>query len=147
MQLLVWILDQQRYGLPLGAVERVVRAVAATPLPGAPDIVNGLINVHGRVTPVVDMRRRLNLPRRETQSIDALILAHTSHRPVAFFVDRVSHVADYPEESLVAAHQVVPASDYISGIVKTAEGMLLIHDLDRFLSLDEEAALEQALQH
>jgi len=145
MQLLVWTLDQQQYALPLAAVDRVVRAVAVTALPGAPDIVSGMINVRGTITPVVDMRKRLNLPPREIHPSDAVVLAHTSRRPVAFFVDSVSRLADYPDAAVVAAHSVTPGSDYIAGIAKSADGMTLIHDLDRFLSLDEEAAIEHAL--
>jgi len=145
MQLLVWTLDQQHYALPLAAVDRVVRAVAVTALPGAPDIVSGMINVRGIVTPVVDMRKRLNLPPREIHPSDTVVLARTSRRPIAFFVDSVSRLADFPDAAVVAVQSVTPGNDYIGGIAKSADGMTLIHDLDRFLSLDEEAAIEHAL--
>jgi len=145
MQLLVWTLDQQQYALPLAAVDRVVRAVAVTALPGAPDIVSGMVNVRGTITPVVNMRKRLSLPPREIHPGDTLVLAHTSRRPVAFFVDVVSRLADYPDTAIVAAESVAPGSDYIAGIAKSIDGMTLIHDLERFLSLDEEAAIDQAL--
>lgn len=64
-QLVVFRLDAQRFALPLTAVERVVRAVAVTLLPDAPAIVLGAIDVHGRVLPVLNVRRRFNLPQRE----------------------------------------------------------------------------------
>jgi len=145
MQLLVWTLDRQHYALPLAAVDRVVRAVAVTALPGAPDIVSGMINVRGAIIPVINMRKRLNLPQRDIDPGDTVVLAHTSRRRLAFFVDFVSRLADYADEAVVAAERVTPDSIYIAGIVKSVDGMTLIHDLDRFLSLDEEAAIEHAL--
>ena len=59
----VWIEDQ-RYGLPLERVEQVLPMVWVTPLPEAPEIVIGVINVHGSVLPVLDIRKRFDLPTR-----------------------------------------------------------------------------------
>lgn len=59
-------LDGQRYALSLAQVERVIRAVEITPLPQAPEIITGVINVRGRVIPVVDIRKRFRLPVRES---------------------------------------------------------------------------------
>ena len=64
-QLVVFALDDQRYALHLSAVDRVVPMVRVTPLPKAPDIVIGVVNVQGRVIPVINMRRRFRLPERE----------------------------------------------------------------------------------
>ena len=57
-QIVVFALDEPRYALPLSAVERVVRAVEITPLPKAPEIVLGVINMQGQVVPAVDIRKR-----------------------------------------------------------------------------------------
>ena len=64
-QLVVFRLNGQRYALPLAAVERIVCAVEVTPLPGAPPVVLGVINVAGCVLPVFNIRRRFLLPERE----------------------------------------------------------------------------------
>lgn len=146
-QLVVWTLDDQRYALPLTRVERVVRAVEITALPSAPEIVCGILNVQGRVMPVVDIRRRFQLPERETALADHLIIARAARRTVAFFVDMVSGVVDISESDVVAADAVVPGLGCIAGVVKLNDGVILIHDLDRFLSLDEEDALDKALTH
>ncbi len=69
------MLDDIRYALPLTSVEQVVRAVEVTPLPDAPDIIMGVINVHGRVVPVVDIRRRFRLPARALSAGDQLVIA------------------------------------------------------------------------
>jgi len=65
LQLVVFDLEGQRYALPLGAVDRVLPMVAVSPLPKAPAIALGVINLHGQALPVLDIRRRFGLPTRE----------------------------------------------------------------------------------
>lgn len=144
--LVVFALDDQRYALRLSAVDRVARMVHVTPLPKAPDIVAGIINVQGRIIPIVNMRRRFGLPERPLPSLtDRLVIAHTARRPVALVADAVAGVLEYPEEEIVETEKAVPDSEYIEGIAKLKDGLILIHDLDGFLSLDEEGRLDQAL--
>ncbi|SRR5579885_43779 len=143
--LVVFILDGQRYALHLSAVERVIRAVEITRLPEAPDIVAGVINLRGRVIPVVDVRRRFHLPRRETTPADQFIIARTARRPVAAPVDAVDGVVEYDQGMRVPPGEIVPGIQYVDGVVKLRDGMVLIHDLDRFLSLEERRSLERAM--
>lgn len=145
MRLLTFTLDQQRCALPLSGVDSVVRAAQIRRLPNAPPIVSGVINVHGRIVPVINMRYRLNLPERRIEPADQFILAHTARRPVCLIVDAVTEVDEYPEHSLEAADSVLPNLEFIAGVMKLPEGLVLIHDLDRFLSLEEEMALDRAL--
>lgn len=145
--LFVFTLDGQRYALPLPAVDRVVRMVAITPLPNAPDIVLGVVNFQGRVIPVINMRRRFCLPEREIALTDQLVVAHTVRRPVALAADAVLDVIACPAQSLIAAEEVLPNIEYVEGVVKLADGLILIHDLDKFLSLEEENFLAQALEN
>lgn len=143
--LVVWSLDMQRYALPYPVVQRVVRAVEITPLPDAPAVVSGIVNVQGRVIPVVNVRLRLRLPPRDTALTDLLVLARSARREMAFFADTVSGLADYPEEDVVLSDVIVPGMGCIAGVMKFADGMILIQDLDRLLSLDEEDSLDTAL--
>lgn len=145
-QLVVFALDDQRYGLPLSAVERIVRVVEVTPLPQAPDIVLGVVNVQGRVIPVINLRRRFGLTERAMALSDQMVVARTARRPVALVVDAVQGVLDYPGQAVVAAQQMLPGLPHLEGVVKLADGLVLIQDLDRFLSLDEETALDCAME-
>ncbi|HUF80182.1 MAG TPA: chemotaxis protein CheW [Burkholderiales bacterium] len=144
-RVVVFTLGDRRYGLPLPAVERVVRMVDVTPLPQAPAIVLGVVNVRGRVIPVLNLRRRFRLPERGFALADQLIIARTARRAVALAVDAVGGVLEYSARQAVAARDIVPGVQYTEGVVKLADGMVLIHDLDRFLSLEEEAALDGAI--
>ena len=144
-QYVVFTLDEQRYALHLSAVERVVRAVETTPLPEAPEIVLGVVNMEGRVIPVVNMRRRFRLPEREINLSDQFIIAHTARRTVALVVDVVSGVIEYSEQEVTTAERIVPGMQYVEGVIKLEDGMILIHDLDQFLSIEEEETLSNAM--
>lgn len=145
MMLLVFTLANWRCAMELSSVERVYRAVAITPLPDAPDIVLGIVNVRGVVLPVVDLRRRFRLPEKNLMPDDRLIVVHSSGRLVALVVDDVIGVIECCEKDITLASAIVPGMEYVEGVARLKDGMILIHDLSRFLSLEEKAALEQAL--
>ena len=146
-QLVVFTLDNQRYALHLSAVERVVSAAAITPLPKAPDIILGVINVYGRIVPVADIRRRFGLPAREMSLRDQFVIAHTVRRPVILVVDRVEGIVAYSPADVIRADLILSTMRHIDGVLKLKDGMALIHDLDRFLSLEEERSLDEAMGH
>jgi purine-binding chemotaxis protein CheW len=143
--IVVFVLDEQRYALPLDVTERTVRMVAVTPLPQAPEVVLGVINVQGTVLPVLDMRARFRLPRRPPGPDDQLLIARTARRTVALAVDSVIAVIETQEERTVEPQAILPALEYVAGVVMLDDGMVFIHDLDSFLSLDEAEALEAAI--
>jgi purine-binding chemotaxis protein CheW len=143
--LIIFTLDDQRYGLSLHAAQRVVRMVAITPLPDAPDVILGVVNFHGQVIPVINVRGRFRLPKREIALTDQLLVAHTASRPVALVVDTVLDVIANPEQKLIATENILPKIAYVEGVVKLPDGLILIHDLDTFLSLEEERSLDHAL--
>jgi purine-binding chemotaxis protein CheW len=143
--LVVFSLDDQRYGLPLPAADRVLPMVAVSRLPGCPDVVLGAINLHGKVIPVLDVRRRLGLPAGEYGPAARLLVARTLRRTVALPVDAVSGVAEVAVEDVVPPDAVIPGIGHVAGIAALADGLLLIHDLDTFLSIEEERQLAEAL--
>ena len=143
--LVLFHLDEQRYALLLPVVEQVVRAVEITPLPKAPEIILGVINVHGQVIPVVDARKRFRLPEREVDLDDQIMIARTPKRLLALPVDSVEGVVGYSEEQVVVSEKIVPGIEYVEGVLKLSDGLILIHDLDKFLSLEEEKILNGAM--
>jgi len=143
--LVAFAIDGRSFALPLDRVERALRAVAVTPLPQAPAIVCGIVNIGGRIVPVINLRRRFGLVERELGLADQLLIAHSSSRLLAMVVDAVLGVVACEETDFVAVDSIVAGTSYLHGIVKSPDGMILIHDLDTFLSLDEARALDSAL--
>lgn len=145
-QLFVFSLEGHRYALHLEVVDKVVPAVHVTPLPKAPEIVTGIVNIHGEIVPVIDVRRRFALPPKPRLALsDRLVIARTRHRSVAVAADAVSGVLECPDEDVIAAGTLLPDSDYIEGVARLRDGLILIHDLETFLSLDEEETLSEAI--
>ncbi len=145
-KLAIFTLEEQRYALRLAVVERVVHAVAISPLPQAPEIVLGIINIQGMIIPIINVRRRFLLPEREIALTNRLIIARAARRSVGLVVDTVSDVMEYPEQNITETENILPGLEYVEGVMKLEDGMVYIHDLDLFLSLEEETSLAQAME-
>ena len=141
----VFSLDERRFALRLAAVERVFAAAEIASLPAAPRIVLGVINIRGRVVPVVDVRKRFGLPTREIALSDQFILGRTGSRSVALLVDAVMGVVGLSQDETTHAGAIVPGLEYVEGVARLSDGMVFIHDLGTFLSLEETIALDVAL--
>jgi purine-binding chemotaxis protein CheW len=143
--IVVFQLAQQRYGLALEQVERVLQAVAVTSLPDAPAVVLGVVNLRGSLVPVVDLRLRFGLARREVELSDHLLVAATRRRTLALLVEAVEGVVLADSDSLVPRAGLGISGELLSGVLKGPDGLTLIHDLETLLALDEEARLDAAL--
>lgn len=144
--LVAFSLDGRRYALPLTRVVRSLRVVAITALPGAPPAVLGIIDLGGSLTPIIDLRLKFGHPPREVRLSDHLVVARTARRPVALLVDDTLGVIEADGDTIEATDGLVSGVELVSGAVKGPDGLVLIHDLDRLLSLDEDAAIDRALR-
>ena len=143
---LTFFLDSQAYALPLEAVLRVARAVEITPLPQSPPFLLGIVNVQGQVVPVINLRRALSLPQRDIQLEDRILLVDTGRREIGIVVDAVDQVGGHQAESLVtAAGEIAPPLRSVQGVFVQEGNLVLVHDLDSLLSLQDEQALEATL--
>lgn len=145
LQLLAFRLDGQRHAVPLADVERVVGAVEVTPLPGAPPCVLGFIDAGGQVLPVFCLRRRFQLAPRDITPADQFLIMRAGRRMVALVIDEAQGLVECDSGEVERADGTIQGLPQVQGVLKLADGLLLIHDLARFLSLPEERALEQAL--
>lgn len=135
----------QRYGLDAADVREVLRAVTPTPLPRAPSVIEGIINLRGTIVPVLDIRRRFQLPLRPVEHTDHLIVAWAGERLVALRADRAVELVPIGPADVDQAEAVLPGVNYVAQVVRFPEGLVLIHDLRTFLSAAESAALAAAL--
>ncbi|WP_246014585.1 chemotaxis protein CheW [Geomonas oryzae] len=145
IQLLIFTLDDQRYALRLDHVKRVVRAAALTQLPKAPDVVMGILDLHGEIVPVINLRRRFKLPERPVASSDQFVIARTGRLTLALVVDGSEGVIEPPSADIVAADEIVAGDGFVAGVTRTADGLVLIHDLDALLFPHEEEQIAAAL--
>ncbi len=142
----VFTLDNQKFALHLGAVEKIAQAAEIIPLPKAPEIVMGVINVQGRVVPVVNIRRRFQLPEHDINVKDHFIVCRTNQINVAILVDAVLDIIECSEKDIIEKSNILTDIEYIEGVVKSADGMILIHDLNKFLSNKESNIINEVIK-
>jgi purine-binding chemotaxis protein CheW len=142
----LFTLNDQRIALHLSDVEKIARVSEITGMPNAPDIVMGVINVQGRIIPVVNLRKRFNLENRDIDLNDHFIIVRTTKRSMALRVDFVRDIVEIPKENIVENSSILPNVEYFEGVVKIQENIILIQDLEKFISLDEEKKLEKAIK-
>jgi purine-binding chemotaxis protein CheW len=145
VELLVFEVASHTYALVAADVLEIVRAVSIVPLPRAPQVVEGVVNVRGSVLPVLDIRKRFRLPPKRLAPSDHFILAHAGAYTVVLRADRVLDLRQVPAADIADAKQVLPHSEYVAGVVKLPGALVLLHDVRTFLSQGEAAALAEPL--
>jgi len=145
-QLVVFALDDQKFGLDLSRVERIVRALEITPLPEAPSEILGVINIEGEIVPVVNSRRRLSLPEREIELSDHFIVANGPEKSLALVADKVEPVLEVPEDLVVLSDPAVLGGSCVQGVAKMEEGMSVILDVEKILVSQEHEAAHISLE-
>lgn len=133
-----------RCGLPAAAVREVHRMVAVVPVPGAPAVVDGVVDVRGEIVPVLELRARLGLPRRVVTPDDQLVLVGAASRVLGVRVDAVADLV-LLSTAVVQAGDDLRWSPHLDGVVRTGDGLLLALDPVSFLLDDEAADLGRAL--
>lgn len=145
LEVLSFEIGGQRYALASSVVRELVRAIAVVPLPKAPGIVEGVIDVRGSLVPVLDVRARFRLPPKPLALTDHFVLAWAASRVVALRVDRALDLIRLDAGQVEDAKAVVPSAEYVAGVAKLPDGLVLIHDLETFLDEAERATLDAAL--
>jgi len=145
-KILVFTINENNYALPVQKVIRVIHIVESKGLPEAPDIISGLINVQGEIIPVIDVRKRLGLESREPRCEDKMVIADTGKRKVALHVDAVSDIIELNTGEIVESFESFNYAGHLLGMAKVTDDIILIYNLEKFLSLEEEKALEMAMK-
>jgi purine-binding chemotaxis protein CheW len=145
MRFLLFLIDDARYAVRADAVAEIVRAVAVNPLPNAPAVIEGLIDVRGELAPVFDLRRRFGSTSRPVDIADHFILVRATNRLAALHVDRVLDLADVPDADVSRVADYVSQADHVAGVATLPDGLALIHDVDAFLSAAEADSLDAAI--
>lgn len=142
MQILVFSFGGARHAVPLGLVERVTLAAALTDLPGAPPGVLGVLDLQGQVLPVFDLRTRLQYAARPLSPEDQFLVVRSPRRLIALVIDEALGVAECGEPQSLAVDTASP----FRGTVRLPDGLVLVHDLERFLGADDERTLDEAME-
>ncbi len=134
VQLLTFKLDDQEYALNIANVVQVVRMVALTRPPQAPDYIDGIFNLRGKVIPVINIRKRCGLRSKSPDLDTQLLIARAEGRTMAIAVDVVSEVLALPTERLEPPEQIGPEMKFLSAVGKVDDRLILILDPNTLLT-------------
>jgi purine-binding chemotaxis protein CheW len=136
-QLVVFQLGAELYGVEISRVHEIIRLQSVTRVPRAPAYVEGVINLRGKVIPVVDLRRRLGLPTAEHTRASRIVVVEIGDQVVGVIVDGVSEVLRVNGASIEPPSPVVAGleAEHINGIAKLTDRLVILLDLDRVLAL------------
>ncbi len=143
LQLVIFSLAKEEYGLPITKVQEINRLVPITKLPQAPSFMEGIINLRGRIIPVVDLRKRFQLPSADANEDTRIIIVEINGQTVGIIVDSVTEVVR------LAANNVEPPppafildAQYIYGVGKLDNRLVILLNIDKILTSQEEIALK-----
>jgi purine-binding chemotaxis protein CheW len=147
---LTFMLASETYGLEILRVAEIVGLMPVTRVPRLPRFVAGVINLRGRVIPVVDLRLAFGLPTAELGERTCIVIAQIVRegvmQTVGLIVDEVSEVLDMPVDAIEATPDFGTSVDtsFVKGVGRVADRVILLLDIDRALSGSQYAAVEQA---
>ena len=143
IQLVTFSIGEEEFGVNILQVQEIIRTMDITRVPRAPEFVEGVINLRGKVIPIVDMRSRFGLSHKEHDKYTRIIVIEIDMIIVGFVVDSVSEVLRIPANSVQPPPPVVAGleSDYIDGVGKLEDRLLILLDLDSLLDNEEKEAL------
>jgi len=145
IQLVTFSIGEEEFGVDILKVQEIIRTMEITKVPKAPPFVEGVINLRGNVIPIIDLRKRFGLDTREHDKHTRIIVIEIHNMIVGFVVDAVSEVLRIPANTVEPPPPVVSGleSEYISGVGKLEDRLLILLDLDRLLSGEEKSKLAQ----
>lgn len=141
---LIFRLGSEEYGLEILKVREIIQAQALTTVPRTPEHVRGVLNLRGRVIPVIDMHLRFGLEKSETHAQPVIVIVQIDDVEVGLIVDSVSEVLDVPganiEETPALGRHV--DTGFILGLAKTSGRVTMLLNVDKILTADDAAAAE-----
>ncbi len=145
-QLVVFDLDTEQYGLDIGAVREIIRLQEITAVPRAPEFVEGVINLRGKIIPVIDLRIKFELEQAERDEDFRIVVVDVNGNEIGMIVDAVTEVSRVPEMGIQPPSKVVAGQDseYLTGIANTGDRMIILLDIGKLISVEQVASTTAA---
>lgn len=144
IQLVSFLLGNEEYGVEVLKVREIIRMTSITKMPNTPDYVEGIINLRGKVIPIISMRRRFGLPESDHDGHTRIMVMDVAGGLTGFIVDGVSEVIRIHSEEIQPPPPMVSGSidqAFVTGVFNHADHLLIIMDVDRMFSPDERDSL------
>lgn len=139
LQLVAFRIGKELFGVGIESIREIVRFPEVTEVPDAPAFLEGVINLRGKIVPVVDLRKRLRLSGEGNTKSTRVLITEDGRNMIGLHVDEVSEVLRIQPDSIEEPPEMVSAIgvEYITGVAKVAERLIILLDLKKILSLEE----------
>ncbi|MBI1389522.1 MAG: chemotaxis protein CheW [bacterium] len=145
-QFVSFVLHGEEYGVPILCVQEIIRYETLTRVPQSPIFVDGVLNLRGQVIPVINLRRKFGLPEQEIDKATRIVVVEVGGRVMGIVVDEVSEVLQVNPEDVSPAPPMGTQlkTDFITGMAKMNESLVILLDIDKILSSEEKVLVEEA---
>jgi purine-binding chemotaxis protein CheW len=142
LQLVSFNLENEEYGMEILRVQEIIRMQGLTRVPNSPPFVDGVINLRGKVIPVIGLRKRFGLAARPNDKHTRIVVTEIGGAIVGFVVDSVSEVLRIPASTIEAAPRLGSVNqEFVAGVAKLEARLLILLDVERIMSEEENSAL------
>jgi purine-binding chemotaxis protein CheW len=138
-QIVVFGMGKELYGVGIDAIHEIIKVPEITAVPDAPPFLEGMINLRGKILPVIDLRKRLRLPESPRGRQTRVLITEDAGRLIGLVVDSVSEVLKYDPAAVEGTPDIITSIgvDYIAGMVKVQERLITLLDFAKILSVEE----------
>jgi len=147
MQLVSFKLSDETYGIEITKIREIILVGQITRVPETPHYIKGLINLRSSVIPVIDLRARFSLSENELTQDSRIMVLNVGRRTIGIVVDSVNEVLRVSQEQISPAPPTVASlgNQYMTGLVRLEEQLLILLDVDRLFSDKATAAMDEAV--
>lgn len=145
IQLVSFKVGNEEFGIDILKVQEINKMLHITKVPNAPDFVEGVVNLRGRIIPVIDLRKRLSMEKREHDNKTRIVVVDITGNIIGFIVDEVNEVLRIGKDIIENPPELVSRadSDFITSVAKLEDRIIILLDLDHLLKKDEQEMLEE----
>jgi purine-binding chemotaxis protein CheW len=139
LKVIIFQLDNEHYGVSLQQIRSIERVPETTSVPGTPNFIKGVINLRGIITPIIDLKERLNISGAENTDSTRVLIVQVGTSQVGLLVDAATEVLDIDSTKIEPASNIVTGANrgYLQGVAKLPDKLLILLDLENVLSLEE----------
>lgn len=139
LQLVTFVVGNEEFAIPILSVQEINRMMQITQVPQSPDFIEGVINLRGKIIPVMDLRKRFGLGQLDNTADCRIVVVEVSNRVIGFTVDRVNEVLRVNADIVDPPPPMVCGidSDYVQGVGKLDDRLLILLNLDRLFSEED----------
>ncbi|MDD3840416.1 MAG: chemotaxis protein CheW [Clostridia bacterium] len=142
-QFIIFELGEETYGADISKIREIIKPVQPTKVPNNPEFIEGVIDVRGQVVPLLDLKKRFHLGEGEYGANSKIMVAGQEGDLIGYLVDDVTEIISMTEEELSPAPDVTKiGKEYIQGVTKKDDRLLILLDMNKVLSVDEKEVLD-----